>query len=266
MRTRSEKLFQGKVIGMVHLLPLPGVPGHPGMAKVVEAALRDTEALLAGGVDGLLVENMHDFPCVAERQMGPEVAAAMTRVAASIRRTVGGDVPLGVQVLFAANRTAIAVAAAAELDFVRVEGWTYGHLADKGWVEASAGVVVRYRKLLGADDVLIFADVKKKHAAHAVTDDLSIAEIAGNLKLHRADAVIVTGTTTGVAPDPDELRAVREATGLPLIIGSGMTVENVADYAGLCDAAIVGSSLKEDGDWRRPVDQERVERFVAQFS
>jgi hypothetical protein len=262
---RTRELFDGAVIGMVHLLPLPGSPGHPGMEALVEAALRDADALLEGGADALLVENMHDFPCLREREMGPEVAAAMTRAATAIRLRVGQTRPIGVQVLFAANRTAVAVAAAADLDFIRAEGWTYGHVADKGWVEASAGAVVRYRKALEAEGVLVFADVKKKHASHAVTADLTLAETAANLDFQRADAVVVTGPTTGSPPAPAELEAVAAASRLPLVVGSGMTEDNAALFAPLCRAAIVGTSLKEGGDWRRPVDAARVARFVAAF-
>jgi len=197
--------------------------------------------------------------------MGPEVAAAMTRAAAALRRRAGPSLPIGVQVLFAANRTAVAVAAAADLDFVRCEGWAYGHLADKGWVEASAGAVVRYRKALEAEGVLVLADVKKKHAAHAVTADVTLADTAANLELQRADAVVVTGPTTGSPPAVVELEAVAAATRLPVVVGSGMTAENVAAFAPRCQAVIVGSSLKEGGDWRRPVDRDRVARFVEAF-
>jgi uncharacterized protein len=262
---RTERLFDGAVIGMVHLLPLPGSPGHRGMEALIEAALRDADALLDGGVDALLVENMHDFPCLREREMGPEVAAAMTRAASAVRGRAGPARPVGVQVLFAANRTAVAVAVAADLDFVRAEGWTYGHLADKGWVEASAGAVVRYRKALEAEGLLVLADVKKKHASHAVTADLSLAAIAANLDMQAADAVVVTGPTTGVPPEAAELEAVAAASRLPVIVGSGLTAENAALLAPRCCAAIVGTSLKEDGDWRRPVDAARVARFVEAF-
>lgn len=262
MTVVADRLFRRGVIGMIHLQPLPGVPGHPGMDRLIQAALRDAEALLAGGVSGLLLENMHDFPCIPEREMGPEVAAAMTRAAVEVRRLAGPEVPMGIQVLFAANRTAVAVAAAAGLDFIRAESWSYGHLADKGWAEASAGQVVRYRKLLAVEGLLVLADAKKKHAAHAVTADLPLPVVAANLELQQADAVVVTGLSTGMAPDPADLAAVRGATGLPLVIGSGVTAEALPRFGSHWDALIVGTSLKEEGDWRRPVDPERVGRLV----
>jgi len=253
---------RGSIIGMVHLLPLPGVPGALGMSALLDRALSDVDSLLAGGVEGLLIENMHDFPCVREREMGPEVAASLAVVGGEIRRHVGPQLPLGLQVLFAANRTAVAVAAAAGLNFIRAEGWTYGHLSDKGWVEASAGAVVRYRKQIEAEEILVWADVKKKHASHAITADLSLAEQVANIALHRADGVVITGATTGQAPSLEDVQAATAASSLPVVLGSGVTAQNISRYQDLWHAVIVGSSVKEGGDWRQPVDQERVRQLV----
>jgi membrane complex biogenesis BtpA family protein len=257
-----DTIPRGSIIGMVHLLPLPGVPGASGMSALLDRALSDVDSLLAGGVDGLLIENMHDFPCVREREMGPEVAATLAVVGGEIRRRVGPELPIGIQVLFAANRTAVAVAAAAGLNFIRAEGWTYGHLSDKGWVEASAGAVVRYRKQIEAEQIALWADVKKKHASHAITADLSLAEQVENIALHRADGVIITGSTTGEAPTGEDVQAAEAASPLPVVLGSGVTAQNISRYQNHWHAVIVGSSLKESGDWRRPVDRERVRQLV----
>jgi membrane complex biogenesis BtpA family protein len=211
----------------------------------------------------ILVENMHDFPPLREADMGPEVPAAMTALARAVREAAPAEVPVGVQVLFAAHRVALAVAVAAELGFVRAEAWTYGHLADKGWAEASAATSVRYAEQIGASNVAIWADVKKKHASHAITADLETEEIVGTLALHGAQAAIITGTTTGVAPDPDDFRRARARTDLPLVLGSGLTVQNAPHYASLADAFIVGTSIKEEGDWRNPVDPERAKALVG---
>ncbi|GIV62128.1 MAG: hypothetical protein KatS3mg044_0994 [Rhodothermaceae bacterium] len=194
------------LIAMIHTGPSPGLPGFVCMESAVERAVAEAEVYLRAGVDGILVENMHDFPCVHEREMGPEVAAFMTRVAYAVKRRAGRT-PVGLQVLFQANRTALAVALAAGCDFVRAEGWTYAHVADKGMAEACAGTVVRYRHHIRADHLPVFADVKKKHAAHALTADLSLADLARGMALHRADAVVVTGTRTGEPPSPDDLDA-----------------------------------------------------------
>lgn len=249
------------VLAMVHVGPSPGAPGYRSVECAVERAVAEAALYAELGVDGLLIENMHDFPCVHERAMGPEVAAFMTRVAVCVKRHAG-QLPVGIQVLFQGNRTALAVALAAQCDFIRAEGWTFAHVADKGIAEACAGEVLRYRRAIGADHIPVFADVKKKHAAHAWTADVDVAEATALMELHRADGVVVTGPATGVEPDLATLRAAREATRLPLLVGSGVTPENVEALAPFADGFIVGSALKEGGVWDAPVSEERVRALV----
>ena len=268
------KLFGSEkpVIAMLHLPPCPGVEGHPGIMAAIETMRADLQAYLSAGVDALLLENMHDFPCVGEAEMGPEVASYLTRMAVAARsladEIAGGaarPMPIGLQVLFAANRTALAVAQVAGLQFVRAEAWTHAHVSDKGLVSAQGGVVKRYQHGIGAGAVKVFVDVKKKHASHALTADLSLADVVGLLKLHRADGAIITGQVTAEPPDPDDLRAARAATELPILIGSGVTAENLVDYFELADGFIVGSHFKREGRWDAPVELERAKTFMARM-
>ena len=263
--------FDRPVIAMLHLPPSPGLSGFPGIMSAMETMRRDLQAYLNAGVDALLLENMHDFPCIAEAEMGPEVTAYFTRMAVAARTFVdevaGGasrPMPIGVQVLFAANRTAMAVAQAANLQFVRAEAWTHAHVSDKGIANAQAGRVKRYQHGIGADDVLVFADIKKKHASHSLTADLGIGDIAGLMALHRADGLIVTGGVTGQAPSAKDLAAVRKSSGLPLLVGSGMTTDSLPEFFPMADAFIVGSHFKQEGDWEAPVDPARVAEFMQE--
>jgi len=264
MPVKFDALFEKPkpLIAMIHTGPSPGVPGFLCMESAVERAAAEAEVYVRAGVDGILIENMHDFPCVHERQMGPEVAAYMTRVAYAVKRR-SRYTPVGLHVLFQANKTALAVAQAAGCDFIRVEGWTHAHIADKGLAKASAGEVIRYRNQIGANGIPIFADVKKKHASHALTDDLTVAEIAEGLALHQADAVIVSGRHTGHVPAVADLTAVSDATDLPLLVGSGTTPDNIRTLFEHVDGFIVGSALKEGGKWDAPVCDSRVERLVT---
>jgi membrane complex biogenesis BtpA family protein len=249
------------ILAMVHTGPSPSAPGYRTVESAVERAVTEAKLYADLGVDGLVLENMHDFPCVHEREQGPEVAAFMTRVAVCVKRQVG-QMPVGIQVLFQANKTALAVALAAQCDFIRAEGWTYAHVSDKGIAEACAGSVLRYRKAIGAHNIPVFADVKKKHAAHVWTGDIPIEEIASLMTLHSADGVIVTGTRTGAEPDLEDLRAVRDASPLPVLVGSGVTAENIERYIDLADGFIIGSAFKENGLWNAPVCERRVNTVV----
>ena len=242
------------LVGMVHLLPLPGSPRWGGsMAAVREAAMREADALLTGGCDALLVENMGDVPYL-RGAVSPETVAAMAIAAAEVA-SLGA--PLGVQVLAAANREALGVAVAAGASFVRVEGFAWAHVADEGWIDACAGPLLRARAALGAR-VAVWADVQKKHAAHAVTADLSMEELAKGAAFCGADALVVTGVATGRPTALADVSAAR-AAGLPVAVGSGVSADSAATLAEQASALIVGSWLKEGGDWHNPVDRERVQ-------
>lgn len=109
------------------------------------------------------MENMHDVPYVQSKDFGPEVVATMSAVAAALRKIVPDNVPLGIQILACGNKEAVAVAHANRFDFIRAEGFVFSHIADEGFTDANAGALLRYRKLIGAENVLVFADIKKKH-------------------------------------------------------------------------------------------------------
>ena len=248
------------VIGMIHVEALPGTPRYRGsVADIVRKSVREADLYAQCGLDAIAIENMHDVPYL-RGGVGPEITATMAVVAQAVTEAV--DLPCGIQILAGANREALAVALAAGLSFVRAEGYVFAHVADEGIIESSAGDLLRYRASLGAESVAVLCDVKKKHAAHAITGDVDIAETAKAAAFFLADGVIVTGASTGQQADLQELRAVREATDVPVLVGSGVTSDNVAEYLGVADAVIVGSTFKVDGRWDNEIDPERVKRFM----
>jgi uncharacterized protein len=170
-----------------------------------------------------------------------------------------------VQVLAGANREALAVALAAGASFVRVEGFVFAHVADEGIIESSAGELLRYRRQIGAEGVAVFADVKKKHSAHAITADVDIAETAHAAEFFLADGLVVTGAATGLPADAREVRAVADTVAIPVLVGSGITPANLAEDAA-ADAFIVGSSVKQGGHWSNPIDPEALRALARAFA
>lgn len=251
------------LIGMLHLGALPGTVAHRlPLEAIVERAVEEARCYHAAGFHGLLVENMHDRPYL-NGAVGPEVVAAMAVAGREVRRAV--PLPLGVQVLASANREALAVALACGASFVRVEGFVFAHVADEGLVESCAGELLRYRRAIGAEGVRVFADVKKKHSAHAITADVDLVETAHAAEFFLADGVIVTGASTGRAASPDEVRAVRDAVAVPTLVGSGLSPANLADYAA-AEGFIVGSSVKQGGLWSNALDPARVAAIAEAFA
>jgi hypothetical protein len=249
------------VIGMVHLWPLPGAPGYTGygMDAIIDHACRDAEALLAGGVNGLMVENMWDLPYYVGAGVRPE---AMTAQAVAARAIVQvSTVPVGINVVHNGGLVALAIAVAAGASFMRVCILTGARLWDTGELDhGCAADLLRKRKELQAEHIKLFCDVDKKHSLGFPGLDLE-THIEWT-EFYRADALIVSGRMTGDAPPVDKVRRAKELATRPILMGSGTTVENVAEFMRYADGAIVGSSLKVSGIAENPVDVERVRRYM----
>ncbi len=259
-----DELFGVKnpIIGMVHLWPLPGAPGYSGygMDTILDQARHDTEALLEGGVDGLIVENMWDLPYYASTGVQMEAVTAQAVAAREVVKMA--DVPVGVNVIHNGWQAELAIAVAAGLGFVRVCILTGARLWDTGDLDhGCAANLLRRRKELGAEHLKLFADVDKKHSLPFPGLDLE-THIEWT-EFYRADALIVSGRMTGDAPPLDKVRQAKEAATRPILMGSGTTAENITAFLKYADGAIVGSSLKVDGVAENPVDVARVRRYMV---
>jgi uncharacterized protein len=248
------------IVAMVHVDALPGTPKHGlPISQIVSKAVSEARLYAELGVDAILIENMHDLP-YQNGKATPEVIACMTAVAIAIRNQT--TLPLGIQILAAANVEAVAVALASGLNFIRGEGFVFGHVADEGYIDSNAARLMRYRRNVGAEHVHIFTDVKKKHSSHALTADVSLAETIHAAEFFLSDGLIVTGSATGCEASLADLGQAREATQLPLWVGSGVTAQNLSSYWNLADGFIVGSHFKVDGNWKNAVDPQRVSVFM----
>ncbi len=141
----------------------------------------------------------------------------------------------------------------------------FAHVADEGLIESCAGALLRYRRAIGAERVLVFADIKKKHSAHAITADVSLAETARAAECFLADGVVVTGAATGIEASVEDLRAAASAVCLPVLVGSGITPANVGRFTA-AHGFIVGSAVKQGRQWHNPLDREAVRAMARAFA
>ncbi|WP_251331336.1 BtpA/SgcQ family protein [Haloplanus pelagicus] len=259
-----------RIVGMVHLPPLPGAPGFDGDREAIRRRVRtDATRLADGGVDGVIVENFGDAPFHPD-DVPRHVVASMTRLTTLVRRTV--DCPVGVNVLRNDATAAVAVAAAAGADVVRVNVHTGARVTDQGVIEGRAHETLRLRDRLNAD-VSILADTGVKHSA-SLGDGMergtadrrpSGDDVDDLVERGRADGVIVSGPRTGEAAARDRLESVADRCAdhdVPLFVGSGVTPDTVADLLEVADGVIVGTALKRGGETTAPVETERVRALV----
>ena len=228
------------------------------MEAVVRRAVADAQTYETGGAHAVFIENFGDVPFTKE-SVPPETVAAMAVAGSAVRSAV--KLPIGFNVLRNDAAAALALCAACGGSFIRVNVHTGAMLTDQGVIEGRAHETLRARRTL-CPEALIFADVQVKHAVPIAPMPI---ELSARDTLHRglADALIVSGTGTGEAVDVDELQRVRQACPEAMVLlGSGVTRDNVAYFKALANGAIVGTSLKKDGKVHNPVEASRVRELM----
>ncbi|MCC7012127.1 MAG: BtpA/SgcQ family protein [Planctomycetes bacterium] len=255
----SKKLL----IGVVHLPATPGAPRfHGDRRSIARRAVEDARALLEGGCDALIVENFGDVPFFA-RTVPPETIASIALALEAVLEVAGGA-PVGVNVLRNDARAALGLCAATGACFIRVNVHTGAAVTDQGLIEGDAAATLRERQRLCPDAALL-CDVHVKHAVPLGGGSLEAAALD---TLHRglADALIVSGSATGAAPDAALVATVRRAAPhAPLLIGSGLDAANASRLLADASGAIVGTALKRNGAVLEPVEARRVRELRSIF-
>ncbi|HEY3766451.1 MAG TPA: BtpA/SgcQ family protein [Gaiellales bacterium] len=246
------------LIAMCHLDGLPGRPRHDvagGMDAIVEALGRDVAALQDAGVDGLLFCNENDLPYVT--RVGTEVAAAMAAAVACLRPQI--RIPFGVDLLWD-PMSSVAVARATGASFVR-EVFTGVFDSDMGLLCPDLGEVAGYRHAIGADDVALFGNITPEFSRSVA--GRSVAERALGAEYLGVDVLLISGQAAGVGADMADLREAKAAVSrIPVLANTGVNHDSVGDILALVDGAIVGTSLKVDGNTWNRVDPDRARRMV----
>ena len=261
-----EEIFDKKkpIIGVLHLKPLPGSPYFKGesLEKAIDFAIKDAISYENGGVDGLIVENGWDMPFLKPEDVGPETVAGLTAVTQEVKKEV--ELPLGINCLANAAIQSLAIAKATDCQWVRVNQWINAYIANEGFIEGAASKAMRYRSKIKADEIKIFADIHVKHGSHSIIADRSVEEQTRDAVWFDADVLIGSGNRTGDPTPLNEIKKIKISTELPVIVGSGLNKEIAYETLKLADGAIVASSLKEDGLWWKPVDENRVKELMEE--
>lgn len=256
------------LIGVIHLPPLAGAPGGRGydaselLQRAGALAVSEARQLTQAGFSALILENFGDVPFF-KSQVPPETVASMAVIAAAVREV--SSLPLGINILRNDARSALAIAAVTGAEFIRVNVLSGVAATDQGLIEGEAAALMRERERL-APSVRIFADAHVKHARSLSSRSLTLA-IEENALRAGADAVIITGSTTGRAASLENIalasKVCREHS-IPLLIGSGMTPAHFAELSRMhYDGVIIGSALRKGGKAGAPLDAKRIKEVVA---
>jgi uncharacterized protein len=247
------------IIGMVHLLPLPGSPLYDakgGIGKIIEAAARDIEALQEGGVDALMFGNEGDRPYLLKAS--PVALASYAFAIGELKPRI--KLPFGVNYLWDPVAS-VALAVASRARFAR-EIFTGVYDSDMGLWSPDAASAVRLRTDAGRSDLKLMFNINAEFASPM--GERSIAQRAKSAVFSSlADVVLVSGPMTGEAVEMSNLQQAKKAVGpIPVFANTGVNIDNVKTVLSVGDGAIVGTHFKAGGDTWKPVDQARVKRFM----
>jgi len=243
------------IIGMIHLPPLPGYANSKGIDNAIGHALADLRVLADGGVDGVLVENEYDRP--HRVSAAPETIAAITRITRAVVEE-SDSIVVGCEILLNDPQASMAVAKTSGAAFIRTDYFVDRMTRPEfGEFHIDPDGLIAYRTEIGADDVLIIADIQVKYATMVEPRTMRESAILASSK--GADAVVVTGDESGDAPSVQHLREASEC-GVPVLIGSGLDYGNAATLLAECDGAIVGTSIMQE----KSVSSEKLEFFMSQ--
>jgi hypothetical protein len=254
--TRFQRIFGDALplVGVVHLPISSSYPECPGVTVAIEQLESDLAAL--EGMDALLLENDNDKPHTLE--VCKAQVAWLTRLAVEARRR--WTLPLGIGVQRIDWEATLAVAAAAELEFVRLDVFVDRVKMLDTLVTVDPAEVLALRERLGADGVALLTDIHVKHAeliGDASADGL--AHSARRACSSGSDAVLISGNRTGEPPSLDDLDVARAASSVPVLVGSGLTADLADDLRAHSDGALVGTALKSG----ERIDAGRVQRVVT---
>lgn len=265
--TKFTEMFSKKkpIIPTLHLLSLPGAPFYKGqsMDELLEYTMKEVEILIECDVDGFVVENHGDVPFVKPEKFPYETVAAMTYIGSEVSKVAKKHgMTVGVNCLANAAIPALAIAKSIDASFVRINQFVNAYVANEGFIEGLAGDILRYRSHIKGDSIAIFADVHVKHGSHAIVADRSVSEQAKDALFFCGDVLVCTGNRTGDAPTDEEIKNIKFKPEIPVVVGSGITPDNVERIMRIADGGIVASYFKKDGVWTNTIDRDRTMRFM----
>lgn len=241
---------------MIHLPSMPGYTTHISMDHVIESALTDLVTLQEAGFSGALVENDNDQPHTIG--VTDKISSAFQMVMEEIIKKA--KIPVGMEIIYDMEKT-LRVAHAVKSPFIRLDVFVDSVETKWGIIKARSKELMEFKASLGANDLVVIADIQVKHAK--MLENKLLEQSAKDAVDAGADALIVTGDWTGQPPTIADCKAVKEgASNTPVLIGSGFEADNARELLSIVDGAIVGTSIKT-GQAVDPVKAKRLVTFVS---
>jgi len=248
-----------KLIGMIHLPPLPGSPGYRGLTirEYLDYSVKEAEKLYVAGFNGVIIENYMDYPFSI--RISDRISLELfSKIVEHVRREFN-DFEIGVNILRNSGVEAAWIACVSNADFIRVNSYYEPVLAPEGFLQPIAREIWSVLNTLDCR-VKIYADVNVKHAKPLI--DI-VDALHDTCSRGRVNGVIITGRATGYETSlNDILLARRMCRDKEIWVGSGVNHDNIGSYIDIVDGLIIGTSIKIDGVTSNPIDVNRAKLIV----
>jgi membrane complex biogenesis BtpA family protein len=243
------KLFgrdQPTIIAALHLAPslASRLPTAVPIDQAIELALGNVDKAVRGGVKALYIQDLNDMPYAPVIQ--PHSVAYLSVVGAAIREEFP-DLALGICMMSHGGKEPIAVAQAIGAQFVRIKVYTGAMIKAEGILQGCAYEAITYRRQIGAENIVILADVYDRTGKPL--GEMPLAEAARSVSVYnKADGMIITGLHFD-----ESIKMLQEVQkenfGIPILLGGGAKAENIKEALQFCDGAIVSSCFKPITGW-----------------
>lgn len=242
--------------------------------STIDYCVREARVLEELGYTGVIIENFGDKP-YPKRTRDLLTLSVISIVVREVVKSV--SIPVGINILRNSGLEAYSIAVAAGAKFIRVNVLVETVVTDSGIIEAEAPRLRAIRS--NYPGIKIYADIFVKHG---ISLNLALSSMLSKLLNNSqwdasrcikglikdyverggADALIVTGLATGEAPSRDLVALIKSHSTVPVLVGSGVSPDNVSSYLEIADGVIVGSWIKVDGKAGNRVDPERASLLV----
>lgn len=235
----KQLLKKGKpIFGMIHL------SFDEADDDRIKRAIRETQILEEEGVDGIIVENYHGSVDDIEKYF--EQSKAILENSKLI---------VGINVLPNDYKEALELADKVGAKFIQLD-YVAGTYLNNKFIYESHFLSIREKY----PHILVLGGVWPKYYEPVETSKLK-DDIKSGMK--RADAIVVTGAGTGKETPLDKIKEFKDIVGdFPLIIGAGLTPDNISVQLALANGGIVGSSFKPGEITRKEIKRELVKSFM----
>lgn len=235
-----KKILSNKkeLIGMIHLPPSLGFKGHPGLGYCIKKSIKDLKTLEKAGFDAVLIENDDDKP--STEFANPAQIANFAIVAYELSKLI--KIPMGIEVMLNDWRASIDIAKLVGAHFVRIDVFV-DHVTSKwGEIKPDTKEIIAYKNKIYPELVLL-TDIQVKHKK--MLENKTLLESAKQAIDSGSNGIILSGDLTGhETPIDDIVKVKNKNPDFPVIIGSGLSSDNILDQLSVADAAIVGTSIK----------------------